>query len=408
MHDRLRLTQAKMSDEEQLELLLPWYTQNTSESRTLDLFDAIPKYPFPSTTTSTKADRIQAPFTLRGTKYLAEILPAQIKDATTGRERLVFPGSREELVERALRFIAVQQIAKTKLTPDLQTGRQAITIFFSLSMLRRHLEELGHGYKLSEIKEALDILADTRIAVEEQTIEAKTGRQRRTRDFSSILTHYTASVIEGDHTGEETYIAMTFHPAATAAILQLGKLKRPLARWLTTRMSHNYRQARKNSFVQNEGYHISLKTILDERGLPREARLRDNLRSVREALTEMKQRRILSEMLPFQEKLIHAPSKGRPKIVDAIWTLYPSQELVDEIIGGNKQIDQARSKVGGNKRERRLLSGSENQLDRGNRRDRSENGAIGGGNKRESSRRPGEINAKVSANVILGLKGRGK
>ena len=32
-------------------------------------------------------------------------------------------------------------------------------------------------------------------------------------------------------------------------------------------------------------------------------------------------------------------------IVDAIWTLYPSQELVDEIIGGNKQIDQARSKV---------------------------------------------------------------
>jgi hypothetical protein len=130
-------------------------------------------------------------------------------------------------------------------------------------------------------------------------------------------------------------------------------------------MSHNYRQARKNSFVQNEGYHISLKTILDERGLPREARLRDNIRSVREALTEMKQRRILSEMLPFQEKLIHVPSKGRPKIVDAVWTLYPSQELVDEIIGGNKQIDQARSKVGGNRRESRPLPGFEDQLDGG-------------------------------------------
>src|SRR5208337_3926095 len=198
-----------------------------------------------------------------------------------------------------------------------------------LSMLRRHLEELGHGYKLSEIKEALDILADTRIAVEEQTIEAKTGRQRRTRDFSSILTHYTASTIEGDHNGEETYIAMTFHPAATAAILQLafypinqlrvGKLKRPLARWLTTRMSHNYRQARKNSYVQNDGYHISLKTILDERGLPREVRLRANVEAVRAALGEMKQRRILSEMRPFDEKMIHAPSKRRPKIVDAIW-----------------------------------------------------------------------------------------
>jgi hypothetical protein len=118
MHDRLRLTQAKMPDEVQLELLAPWYTQNTSESRTLDFFDAIPKYPFSVTTTIEKTERIEAPFTLRGKKYVAEILPAQIKDAKTGQERLVFPGSREELVERALRFIAVQQIARTKLIPD--------------------------------------------------------------------------------------------------------------------------------------------------------------------------------------------------------------------------------------------------------------------------------------------------
>src|SRR6516165_3653378 len=44
MHDRLRLTQAKMPDEVKLELLAPWYTQNTSESRTLGFFDAIPKF----------------------------------------------------------------------------------------------------------------------------------------------------------------------------------------------------------------------------------------------------------------------------------------------------------------------------------------------------------------------------
>jgi len=161
MHDRLRLTQAKMPDEVQLELLAPWYTQNTSESRTLDFFDAIPKYPFAVTTTIPKPERLEVPFTLRGKKYTAFVASAQITDARTGQERLVFPGSREELVERALRFIAVQQIAKTKLIPDAETGRQAVTVFFTLSMLRRHLEELGHGYKLSEIKEALDILSDT-------------------------------------------------------------------------------------------------------------------------------------------------------------------------------------------------------------------------------------------------------
>ena len=101
MHDQLRVTHQRIPDEVQLELLAPWYTQNTSESRTLDFFDAIPKYPFPVTTTISKAERIQAPFTLRGRRYVAEILPAQIKDGETGQERLVFPGGREELVERA-------------------------------------------------------------------------------------------------------------------------------------------------------------------------------------------------------------------------------------------------------------------------------------------------------------------
>jgi len=71
MHDRLRLTQAKMSDEAQLELLAPWYTQNTSESRTLDFFDAIPKYPFAVTTGIPKPERLEVPFTLRGKKYTA-------------------------------------------------------------------------------------------------------------------------------------------------------------------------------------------------------------------------------------------------------------------------------------------------------------------------------------------------
>ena len=127
MHDRLRLTQAKMPDEVQLELLAPWYTQNTSESRTLDFFDAIPKYPFAVTTTIPKPERLEVPFTLRGKKYTAFVAPAQITDARTGQERLVFPGSREELVERALRFIAVQQIAKTKLIPDAETGRHSVS-----------------------------------------------------------------------------------------------------------------------------------------------------------------------------------------------------------------------------------------------------------------------------------------
>jgi hypothetical protein len=364
----------KIPEEIQLELLAPWYSENKRDSRTLDLFDAIPKYPFAVTTTIPKLERLEVPFTLRGQRYTALVAPARITDARTKEERLMFPGSREELVERALRFIAVQQIAKTKLTPDAQTGTHSITVFFTLSMIRRHLEEIGHGYKLSAIKEALDILADTSIEIRlDSDTELAPGKRRRFMK-GTILANYTGDFLEKDVTGEESRAAVTFHPLASQAILatafypinqlRVGKLKRPLARWLTTRMSHNYRQARKNGFVQNDGYHISLQTILEERGLSREVRLRDNLKSVREALKEMRQQRILSEMQPFDEKLVHAPGKGRPKVVDAIWTLYPSTEFVGEIIGGNQEM-KAHREDGANKRESRFLPGFQEDPSRG-------------------------------------------
>ena len=123
-------------------------------------------------------------------------------------------------------------------------------------MLRRHLEHLGHGFKLSAIKEALDILSDTLIEIRLESHDDEPGQSKRRRFMKgTILSNYSGDFAEGDQTGEESRAAMTFHPAATAAILQLafypinqlrvGRLKRPLARWLTTRMSHNYRQARK-------------------------------------------------------------------------------------------------------------------------------------------------------------------
>jgi len=73
---------------------------------------------------------------------------------------------------------------------------------------------------------------------------------------------------------------------------------------------------------------------------------------------------VLSEMQPFDEELIHAPSKRRPKIVDAIWTLYASAEFVDEMIGGNKQMKQAQRVDGANEGSQ-LLPGFQEEPSRG-------------------------------------------
>jgi hypothetical protein len=345
----------------QLELLTPWYARRPEDSHTLDLFDAVPKYPFATTRSVDQAERIVVDFKFTNKRYRAEILPAQIKDRATGQERLVFPGGREELVERALRYLAVQQIAKVRLTPDGK--RHSVTVFSTLSMIRRHLEKLGHGFMLSEIKEALDILSGTMIEIFLLDGDAvQQPRRTRTRSIkATILTSYTKDFSEEDPTGEASLVAMTFHPLVTAAILQMayfpinalrvGKLKSTLARWLTTRMSHNYRQARKNGWIDGDGYHISLETILVERALNKEKRLRANVESVRTALAEMKKEKILFQPKPHDEKLTFATGRGGPKIVGAVWTLYPSPEFVEEIIRGNEQMAEKKQLGQGESRE---------------------------------------------------------
>ena len=60
----------------------------------------------------------------------------------------------------------------------------------------------------------------------------------------------------------------------------------------------------------------------------------------------MKQRRILSEVETYKEELVHMPTTRRPKIVNAIWRLYPSTEFVEEIIGGNREMSLARAQNG--------------------------------------------------------------
>jgi hypothetical protein len=360
---------------EQLQLLAPWHSRNGRDSRTLDFFDAIPKYPFSRTRTAENFEPETATFTVENERYRVAVQPAAIKDAQSGRTVPVFPGGREELVERALRFLAVQQLAQTQITPDQRVGTHGITVFFTLSALRRHLQELGHGYKLSEIKEALNILSKTLLEViREGPEEGTSGKGKKRRRFvtATILSSYAGDFAEGDKTGEDSRAAVTFHPLATEAIFaaayypinqtRVGKLKLSLSRWLTTRMSHNYRQAGKDKLLRGEGYHISLATILDERGLASQERLRNNLQDVRRTLIEMRKEGILRGPKDFpngpshDEKLSYVATRGRKKVVDAVWTLYPSPKFIEEIIQGNQamlpiRLESARASAGGNRSE---------------------------------------------------------
>ena len=83
---------------------------------------------------------------------------------------------------------------------------------------------------------------------------------------------------------------------------------------------------------------------MSESGIARASRLRDNVATVRQALTQMVKENVLHSMRPYQEDLSYASTKGRKKVTDVVWQLFPSRQFAQEIIQGNVEMSQWRSK----------------------------------------------------------------
>ncbi len=324
----------------QLPLFEGWLGKTEHESRTLDLFDAMPKYAFTRTTIVTRATIIEASFTFQGHTYRSEITPATLKDET-GKPRLIFPGGREQLVEQALRYLAVQSIAKT---PVANKNGYSLYCITTLSQVRRVLSTWGHEYKISEIQRAIDILAGTQISLFYE--QPGKSRHRVRKITANILTQSINDAVVNQGDLENASVAVAFHPLATKAIfamaywpinvLRVGRLKSPLARWLTMRLSHNFRHAERPTLLSpGKGYHILLSTILEERGTQPEKRLRACVEKVRQALKEMTEADVLNRLQPFVEELRKKKSGRTLAIEDVLWTLYPSKAFAEEIIDGN-------------------------------------------------------------------------
>ena len=64
----------------------------------------------------------------------------------------------------------------------------------------------------------------------------------------------------------------------------------------------------------------------------------DNIQRVREAISELREAGFLDRGMAFEqiETVKHEKTKGRPKIIDAEWDLYPSDRFAREIIEGNQ------------------------------------------------------------------------
>lgn len=322
-----RLPKKKLNDYEQskpvqMELFEALMPADKQFSNTIEFYDFCPKYVYwrVERLQDKFLDRIEREFECRGANYRLSIDPAKIKDSD-GVVRDYFPGVIEELVEDALRKLAVDG-------HGLFLDDQA-AVTFTLYELQQELAKTGHTYSLDQIKKALMVCVGTTIhlttdsgetvfsdhlfeTVGLNTREDWKGQGKRTKAFVRFNSLVTKSIKEGSWRQFNYEISMRF--------------KHIVSRQLNKRMSHNFTQA---NLAAN--YAISLSTIIRDFGLTPYTYMRDNLRYVQKALDEMVEKRVIRG---YEVKNIY-DTERKNKLVDALIEIKPDIYFANQTIQAN-------------------------------------------------------------------------
>jgi hypothetical protein len=330
-----------------MELFLNEFQEITGEenSNTIELMDALPLYQQQAYSAPTDTPRIEN-ITFRKRQVTVTVKPAAILDRRTGRMKFSFAGIREQLIEATFRKMLSEpgEHAQCFLS---DTGQALPAIATTEFRLRKYLASMGHGYKLSEIREALDILANTRFIT---TITD--GREKVDLEGEKSIIGLTRRTPRNDKTGERSTLLVTLHPLVAKSISErtyrqinwhrfVHDISRPGARWLYARIVHHFTGVSSGGGPMSQPYNIDLETILSSSGMRRyvapdgSPQIKDNIRQVRLDLQELVSVKVLSPLRPFVENLrtVKIPGKSGPaRLVGAVWDLYLSPQTADEII----------------------------------------------------------------------------
>lgn len=322
-HDVKKLEDYTQTRPAQLDFFELLGLENKPYSRTIELYDFIPKYVWG------KVERIngiflqslEREFECRGKKYKVRINPARIQ-GKNGKERDYYPGQREEVVEDALRKLVAE--GQGKLLDD-QAG-----VVFTLYQLQQTLKQAGHSYSYDEIKEALYVCAKTNLEVKSEEGKAIL--------LSNIFETLGLATFDDWKTkGKDAKCFVRFNALVSQAIRQMDfrrfnyemawSYKSVIARQLHKRMSHHFVQA-----GSDHSYSIRLTTLIRDFGLARCPQLRDNLKKVKDSLEEMKAKGVLDKYRI--EPVLDA--KRHNKLEDAKITLYTTYEFDMEVMEANR------------------------------------------------------------------------
>ena len=320
--------------------------ENDELANAVDLWDSVPRF----SVSRRKQEELRMPggflpiatleFKYRNHDMRAHIRPARLdlygKDGKLAGETIeYYPSAREELIEHALRKIAVDQESGFFDGLEFRSGCR-----FTLYQLRRHLAAQGHSLRYDELIEGLDILSLSSIEIEGVSEQNAVTYTRMS--YLSLLTRVRRKDLSSD---PEAKWLVQFHPLITDSIQKityrqfnykrLMNCRTQIARWVISQLVLKYTQASMlNSFE------MRFSTVKRDSGLlSGYARVRDAVAALDAAWEEAKSLGVLAKVHRFEQR------GPRARLEDVVYTLYPSPAFAAEQKAANRRQNEARNKA---------------------------------------------------------------
>lgn len=287
-------------------------------SNTVEIYDSLPKYSWEQRDAADANDKKRhRSVRIRGRNYEIEVRPASI--TRDGKDVLVYPGVREEIIEDALRKFVVDGQGVTH--------EREIGVHFTLYQLRKELADHKRTYSFTEIQEAIHVCAGTILKI--------TDDEGKTIGISPI---FPQAVLRSrqeylDSPGDASCY-VRFNSLVTKSIMdmqyrrydyRLGMtIKAYLARWIFRRMSHYWTQA---SMTQPYTFGLISYLSSSPRGLS--PMMSQNRRAMNMALDTLIEHEVVSH---YELERI---TEGR-RLIDIKYRVFPTQKYVSQTIAHNQ------------------------------------------------------------------------
>ena len=244
----------------------------------------------------------------------------------------VFPGVREEIIEDVLRKLITEEDRPEayNVSEGDYSGHKLVGVSFSLYEIHKELKRVDKTYSYAEIREALEIMNTSFLKV-------------RSEDDSLYLSAPFFPIMlisEKAKNPEQTRSFICFHPLVTELILNKKfrrynyvkslEFGRNYSRLMYKRLSHRWVQA-----SPEMPYRILLSTIVNAFKTPNVKLFKDK-ELFNEVMKELQKENVISHY-----EL--APKKEGRKIIDWLFTLYPTDAFSKQQAANNKVENRIKS-----------------------------------------------------------------